>query len=127
MLYHNPKTGAIRKPKRNDEAILQSQCTRWFKNTYPDQYGRLWMQFNNPKSQVQGQMLKAQGMISGVSDLAFIRADGRAVFIELKTEKGRQSEEQKWWQSVIEANKGQYHIVRSLDEFKAVIITNLNI
>ena len=72
-----------------------------------------------------GVFLKAQGMVSGVSDLAFLRNDGRMVFIELKTEKGRQSEEQKWWQSVVETNKAQYYLVRTLEEFQTIITNNI--
>jgi len=113
-----------RKPK-TDEASLQSKCYRWFKNTYPEQIGRLWMQYNNPRSMQTGVFLKAQGMVSGVSDLAFLRSDGRMVFIELKTEKGRQSEEQKWWQSVVEANQARYYVVRTLEEFQVIITNNI--
>ena len=72
-----------------------------------------------------GVFLKAQGMVSGVSDLAFLRNDGRMVFIELKTEKGRQSEEQKWWQSVVEANQARYYVVRTLEEFQTIITNNI--
>lgn len=35
--------------------------------------------------------LKAQGVVAGVFDLAFVLEDGRAAFLELKSEKGRLS------------------------------------
>ena len=73
-----------------------------------------------------GAYLKKQGMVSGVSDLAFIRLDGTMVFIELKVPKGKQSDNQKWWQSVVERCNSSYYIVRTLEEFQELINQNIN-
>jgi len=73
-----------------------------------------------------GAYLKKQGMVSGVSDLAFIRLDGTMVFIELKVPKGKQSNNQKWWQSVVERCNSSYYIVRTLEEFQELINQNIN-
>ena len=73
-----------------------------------------------------GAYLKKQGMVSGVSDLAFIRLDGTMVFIELKVLKGKQSDNQKWWQSVVERCNSSYYIVRTLEEFQELINLNIN-
>jgi hypothetical protein len=114
-------TKATKKPNSKDEQTLQSKCYRWFKNTYPQEYGRMWMQYNNPKSQQTGFYLKAQGMVAGVSDLAFIRKDGKMIFIEMKTETGRVSDEQKWWQSVVTGCEAEYHIIRTFEAFQELI------
>ena len=38
----------------------------------------------------------------------------------MKTDKGRQSPEQKQWQEMVEAHGYRYRVCRSLDEFMAV-------
>jgi len=107
------------------ESQLQQQCYLWFRKQYPAEEGRLWMQYNNPRSMQSGRYLKLQGMVSGVSDLAFIRIDGTMVFIELKVPTGKQSPNQKWWQSVIQRCNSEYYIVKSLDEFQQLINQNI--
>jgi len=108
------------------ESQLQQQCYLWFRRQYPTEEGRLWMQYNNPRSMQSGKYLKLQGMVSGVSDLAFIRLDGTMVFIEMKLPKGKQSPNQKWWQSVVERCNSEYYIVRTLEEFQEIINLNIN-
>ena len=46
--------------------------------------------------------------------------------IELKTDKGKQSNEQKEWQSMIESQGFDYYIIRSLEEFKT-LFSNITI
>jgi len=108
------------------ESQLQQLCYTWFIRQYRAEEGRLWMQYNNPRSMQSGAYLKKQGMVSGVSDLAFIRLDGTMVFIELKVPKGKQSDNQKWWQSVVERCNSSYYIVRTLEEFQELINLNIN-
>ena len=108
------------------ESELQQLCYTWFIRQYRAEEGRLWMQYNNPRSMQSGSYLKKQGMVSGVSDLAFIRLDGTMVFIELKIPKGKQSDNQKWWQSVVERCNSSYYIVRTLEEFQELINKNIN-
>ena len=50
-------------------------------------------------SAVQGRQLKLQGVKSGVPDLHLPVARGNyhSLYIEMKAEKGRTSDEQKWW------------------------------
>lgn len=42
--------------------------------------------------------------------------------IELKTEKGRQSDHQRAWQYLMKEQGFEYYIVRSLEEFKELIV-----
>lgn len=66
--------------------------------------------------------LTAVGLIRGMSDL-IVTFKGLLLFIEVKTPKGRQSPSQR----TVEAHVGcmgsgyQYHLVRSLEDFKNVI------
>ncbi len=65
----------------------------------------------------------------GLSDIVVIQrrldATGkpyaRALFLEVKTAKGRQSEAQKHAEKAVIAAGGEYHIVRSIDNCKAVL------
>ena len=59
--------------------------------------------------------LKLSGVLAGVSDL-IILMQKRAVFVELKTDKGRQSEYQKKFQQDVEGLGFEYLIWRSLDD-----------
>jgi hypothetical protein len=103
------------------ESRLQQQCFMWHWNSYPDQRGRLWMNHNNPKNRIHGAILKGMGLLAGVSDLTFLREDGRCVFIEMKLPGERQSPKQKKWESLVDQCNAFYHVVRTESEFKEVI------
>lgn len=60
--------------------------------------------------------LKAMGLRSGISDLIIIGQDGRAYFMEVKTETGRLSESQKRFQAFCQSKGWIYGIVRSVDD-----------
>lgn len=55
------------------------------------------------------------GVYRGITDLIAAK-DGRVLFIELKTARGRQSEHQKKFQSDIEAHGGEYVLCRGVDD-----------
>jgi VRR-NUC domain len=104
------------------EAQLQQKCFMWFHNeAYKDQRGRLWHAFNNPPNRIQGAMLKGMGLVAGVADFVYLMPFGRTLFIELKTEKGTQSEEQKTWQNTVESIGFEYVVCRTFEDFKTII------
>lgn len=78
------------------------------------------MNYNNAKSRAHGAILKGMGLLAGVSDMTFLRLDGRAVFIELKTET-KQSKKQKEFERVVTECNAFYELVNSEDQFKEVI------
>ena len=55
------------------------------------------------------------GSMKGLSDLTALK-NGETVYIEVKTERGKQSEHQMEFQREIEAHGGKYILARSLDE-----------
>ena len=57
------------------------------------------------------------GVYRGITDLIAAK-DGRVLFIELKTARGRQSEHQKKFQSDLEAAGGEYVLCRGVDELR---------
>lgn len=64
---------------------------------------------------------KATGLVAGVSDLIVITPSGKLLFIELKTEKGVQSQVQKDFEQRVTALGFAYHLIRSLTEFKSLL------
>lgn len=61
--------------------------------------------------------LKKEGATAGVSDLILLSdIEPRILAIEVKTEKGRQSTAQVWWQGEAESAGVSYHIVRSVQD-----------
>lgn len=110
-----------RKAPSDEEHRLQEVCVRWFNIQYPHLQGRLFAVPNGGRRDaVTGAKLKAEGVVAGVSDLILLKSTHRygALLIEMKTPKGRQSEHQRWWQSVIcDKDEYKYVVCRSLDDF----------
>ena len=59
-------------------------------------------------------------VLKGVSDLVVVLPQ-KVIFVELKTAKGVQSKFQRVFQSRVEKLNKEYYIVRSLEEFKAIL------
>ena len=102
------------------EAKIQSTCVIWLWNEHPETRGCFFSVTNNSEHVVRAANRKALGLVAGVSDCIFIW-DGKTYGIEFKTEIGRQSPRQEWWQQAIENQGAKYYIVRSFDEFKALM------
>lgn len=66
---------------------------------------------------------KSMGLTEGVSDTIVILPVGKLLFVEFKTDTGRQSPSQKDFQTRVEEHGYRYVIVRSVEEFKKIIIT----
>lgn len=111
---------------RHEESRMQQACVRWFRYTYPE---LAWMLVAVPNgvatSETQGRILKAEGMLAGVADLLLLVPGngGTLLAIEMKTEKGRQSDNQRHWQQEAERHGIRYEICRSFDHF-VQLITN---
>ena len=71
---------------------------------------------------LEAKKLKATGLLKGVSDLIIIHTTGELFFIELKIEKGIQSDDQKDFQKRIELLGYKYLIFRSLEDFKKYFV-----
>ena len=99
-------------------------CVRWFRYMYPR---HAWMLISVPNgvanNATQGAIRKAEGMLAGVADLLLLLpAQGYTMLaIEMKTDTGRQSPNQKEWQAVAERHGIRYEVVRSFDEFQYIV------
>ncbi|MCI7652770.1 MAG: VRR-NUC domain-containing protein [Bacteroidales bacterium] len=111
-----------RRRSRYLEDKLQMACKYWFDCQYP-QYRLLLHHSPNEgllmKHDRDGAKRKAMGMRPGFPDFIFLLPNRVYPFLalELKSEKGRQSDHQKEYQQAVEQAGGKYVIVRSLDEF----------
>ena len=109
---------------RHLEDQLQKSCIRFFDYQYPNLKNRLHHSPNGGKrNQVEAAKFKAMGVRAGFPDLILLHPNKFYPFmgIELKTEKGRQSEHQKEYQKIFEEIGAKYVIVRSLEEFMTEI------
>ena len=70
---------------------------------------------------VTGAKLKAEGVSAGVADLIILLPIGNVLFVEVKTEKGRQSPEQKAFQERVEKLGFNYVIWRSVEDAEKFI------
>jgi hypothetical protein len=64
--------------------------------------------------------MKAMGVVAGVSDMVYLHPSG-AMLLEFKTPKGRQNDRQVWWQGQVEKAGYRYIIIRSFDDFTALL------
>lgn len=124
------------------EAKIQNECLMWFNNNYcmkdhnprcimfsvPNELGgeiagllkRLRVS-NVIVKQVVGYIMQKMvnmGLTKGVSDTIIV-ISGKTLYVEFKTLTGTQSEEQREFQKRVEDLGHQYHLIRSLEQFKA--------
>lgn len=109
-----------RKHPAEVEHHIQCACVRWFCYQHPEYKGCLFSVPNGGRrDKVTAAKLKAEGVVPGVSDLLFLVPNKKyhGLCIEMKDEKGRQSESQKEWQKTMVAMGYNYVVCRSLDDF----------
>ena len=114
---------------KHQESILQQACVRWFRLQYPE-YARLLFAVPNgvATTATQGRILKAEGMVAGVSDLILMvaRKESHGLCIEMKTEGGLQRPSQKEWQKEVERQGYKYAVCRNYLDFKSCVDNYLN-
>ena len=107
------------------EDHLQYNIVRRFSYESPQHYGRLSEVNNNPSNRNHAMKRRAMGMISGVSDLILIGKGGIICGIELKSDSGTQSKQQKEWQGIVERLGGKYICSRNENEVWKFITDNI--
>lgn len=109
-----------------EEGIIQASCVEWFKNNYClKHHTPRYDIFSVPnEATYKNNQFKAMGVRNGASDLVVVLS-GKVLFIEMKDAKGNQSDVQNDFESVVKNLQHQYHVIRSLDQFKELIWQNL--
>ena len=109
---------------RHVESNTQIAAVRWFRDQYPH-LARLLFAIPNggARNAVTGAILKAEGVVPGVSDLLLLvpRGGYHGLCIEMKTRTGRQSKSQKEWQQEVEAQGYRYVVCRSEIDFRNAV------
>jgi hypothetical protein len=110
----------------NKEDLLQQKCVIWFKNTYQMHGKGLVFAIPNGGSRniIEAKKLKATGTMPGVSDLIVV-LDSKVLFIELKTDIGKQSESQILFETKIKNLNHEYILIRNEEEFKTTITSRI--
>ena len=108
---------------RHTESQLQRQCVAWFRLQHRSLAKLLFAVPNGGARRLrEAQIMKAEGVTAGVSDLILLVARGgyNALCIEIKTgsSSSRLSPAQKEWQELATAAGNKYVVCRSLDEFQ---------
>jgi len=104
------------------EDQLQQKCVIEFKNNY--QIKGLGLIFSVPnggtRNILEAKKLKLTGQLAGVSDLVVLLYQ-KTIFFELKAEKGVQSDVQKLFETNVKKLGFEYHIIKSLEQFKNIL------
>ena len=104
------------------EDQLQQKIIIWFKNEY-QMHGK-GLIFSVPnggtRNMLEAKKLKQTGAMAGVSDL-IVLLPSKCLFVELKIEKGIQSDKQKEFQEIVTNLGFEYKLIRSLQEFQTWI------
>jgi hypothetical protein len=106
-------------PVTESEEQLQTACFIWHWNNRPAERRRLFHVNQKARNAIEGNRMKAMGVVPGVSDLIYLSPSG-PVFIEMKTDTGTQSKEQREFQALVESLGYQYIISRSLAHFQSL-------
>jgi hypothetical protein len=104
------------------ESKLQQQIFEWYNNNYClKHHSPRGMIFAIPnggtRNKLEAITLKATGLLAGASDLIIIFPNGQLVFLELKTDTGKQSDKQIEFEKRVTELGFEYKLIRSLEEF----------
>lgn len=80
---------------------------------------RIWRQNTGAARTSRGALVRFG--IPGQADISGILSNGRRIEIECKSPHGRQTQEQRSWQAMIERFGGLYVLARSVDDVRRVL------
>jgi hypothetical protein len=110
------------------ESKIQQEIVMWFRNNYCLKHNiprcAIFSVPNERKDTRELMKMKATGLMAGVSDL-IIAIPSKVLFVEVKDDKGRQSDKQKYFEESIKGLNLEYYLVRSLEDFQNIIKKNL--
>lgn len=113
-----------RRPPRSLEHGLQTRCVRWYRLTFPNMVHNLFAVPNGGyRTKTTAANMKAEGQLSGVSDLILLKRKGKcgALLLEAKIKGNYQSDNQREWQRRIEADGYEYRVFHTLEEFIEIV------
>ena len=110
------------------ENNIQADIYKWYTNTYClKNHSPRNIIFSVPngsnRSIQEAMMLKATGLLAGVSDLILVH-NGRVIFIEVKQPTKKQQPNQIEFEQRVKAQGFEYFVVYSLKDIKSILIFN---
>ena len=104
------------------EHRLQVACVRWMRFQHPNVL-IFAIPNGGQRSVITAKRLKDEGVVAGVADLCILQASGEwhGLFIEMKTEKGKQTESQKAFEKYCDENMYRYQVARSFENFVEIV------
>lgn len=124
---------------KKEETILQSKCFKWFNNNYCLKHhsprlmmvgiqneilSSVWKYIPKKVAMIMSSQFKSMGQKVGVSD-SLVYFPNKIVHVEFKSDNGTQSEDQKEFEKQVSDLGFEYHICRSLEEFKIIVNNNI--
>lgn len=107
-----------------EEDNIQRSCIEWFDMQYP-KLGKLLYHIPNggKRNAREASRFKRQGVRPGVADLFLSIPSGNhhGLYIEVKSSKGKQTDNQKEFETIVEKHGYPYRVIRSLDSFIELI------
>jgi len=110
-----------------NESQLQQQMVKWFRYKYPE-FTLFAIPNGHKRNAITGAILKREGVVAGVADLFLMKAnkDWHGLWIEVKYDKGKQSESQKDFESKAVREGYKYVICKTVDGFIKEVIEYIN-
>lgn len=105
------------------EHRLQVACVRWFRLQHKDVL-IFAIPNGGQRNVITAKRLKDEGVVAGVADLCVLcpNSDGyNGLFIEMKTEKGKQTESQKEFEKYCFGQGYKYEVCHNFDEFRIAV------
>lgn len=123
MSYDQLKDSYQSKTRRkhsNHESQLQIDCVKWFRMQHR-KYAGCFLSVPNggQRNIITAKILKAEGALPGTSDLILLVPNGEyhGLCIEMKYDKGKQSDNQKSFETNVTGQGFKYVICRTINEF----------
>lgn len=111
-----------RKKPRHLESKLQKSCVKWFRLQYP-RYVLFAVPNGGKRNAREAKIMQDEGVMPGVGDL-FLMCPAKGysgLFIEMKSETGTQSKDQKIFQEKCMMYGYKYVISKSLESFIRIV------
>lgn len=109
------------------EDNIQAEIFRWFHNNYCTALNEPSLIIHSTpnggtRNKAEAMKFKATGVVSGIADLTIKLPNSIFIDVEVKTENGKQSKNQKNIEAKLKKINCNYIVVRSLEEFKEKVI-----
>ena len=105
---------------KHEEDHIQEVCVNWFRLRYREPKYLIYAIPNGGNRNLrEAARLKKTGVRNGVADLQVL-AKNKTFYIEMKTETGKQSPEQKEFEKIVVDLGFNYYLCRSFDDFSKV-------